>query len=284
MTTRPPAVCLALVLSGALLHALPARAAPPETPGERLPAATAVQDEPPETPIAVPALLPTGLLIAWKPSILSVRVDSGSGATFGSDKFQPLRLLARYTFAFSEQVPFVGRVEAEGGRFQTDHDRATTYGSDGYDFTVRALAGAATRITPGFTVFASAGVLNRYQHGYAKGGAPTVGVFGAVSNFELEFRVYPIITLSLFAEGAIAPFAYATQANLGTLSDSSELRGRIQLSFDLAPNTAFDVGYDFTRWHSDFSRSTITGNPAPDRAFLVDQREYALTVGLRFHR
>ncbi len=72
--------------------------------------------------------------------------------------------------------------------------------------------------------------------------------------------------------------------NLGTLSDSSELRGRIQISVDLAPHTAVDVGYDFTRWHADFSRSTITGNAAPDRAFLVDQREYALTVGLRFHR
>jgi hypothetical protein len=276
-------VCLAFVLSSALLHALPARSAPAETPAEQLPAAKGVQDEPAETPIAVPALLPTGLLVAWKPTFLSVRVDSGSGATFGSDKFQPLRLLVRYTFAFSEEVPFVGRVEAEGGRFQTDQDRAT-YGSDGYDFTVRALAGAATRITPGFTVFASAGLLSRYQNGNANGGAPTVGVFGAVSNFELEFRVYPAITLSLFAEGAIAPFAYKTQANLGTLSDSSELRGRIQLSFDLAPHTALDVGYDFTRWHSDFSRSTITGNPTPDRAFLVDQREYALTVGLRFHR
>jgi hypothetical protein len=215
--------------------------------------------------------------------ILSVRVDTGRGYAFGSDKLQALRFLGRYTFAFSDNVPFVGRVELEGGQFQTDQQN-NTFGSNGYDFTLRGLAGAATRITPGFTVFASAGFITRYQHGYANGGAPTVGLFGAVSNMELEFRLFPIITLSLFAEGAITPYSYSAQVNLGQLSDASEFRARVQLSFDLASHTALDLGYDFTRWHAGFSESTITGNANPDRAFFVEQREYALTVGLRFHR
>ena len=215
--------------------------------------------------------------------LLTVRVDNGVGTTFGSDKLQGLRALARYTFPVNEAWPFVGRVELEGGQFTTDQERST-FGSYGWDFTLRALAGAATRITPGFTVFASAGLITRYQHGYARGGAPTVGLAGVVSNMEFEFRLLPVVTLALFAEGAITPYAYNTQINLGTLSDASELRGRIQLSFDLARHTALDVGYDFTRWHGGFSQSTITGNTSPDRAFLVEQREYALTIGIRFHR
>ena len=45
--------------------------------------------------IEVPDPTPTGLLIAWKPALLSVRVDSGSGSRFGSDSLQPLRGVAR---------------------------------------------------------------------------------------------------------------------------------------------------------------------------------------------
>lgn len=274
-----PAASLAQVAPGpaAAQLAAPALATEPAAP------ATPPAAEPVETPIAVPPLVPTGLLVAWKPTLLSVRVDSGAGATFGSDRVQAERGLLRYTFAFSEALPLVARAELEGGRFQTDQDRST-YGSNGSDATVRALAGAAARITPGFTLFVAAGALTRYQHGYANGGAPTVGVLGAVSNFELEFRLFPVVTLSLFGEGAIAPVAYDAQANLGKLSDSSELRGRLQVSFDLSRNLALDVGYDFTRWSMGFSQSTITGNAAPDRAFFVDQREYALTLGLRLQR
>ncbi|GAC1595376.1 MAG: hypothetical protein NVS4B10_03780 [Myxococcales bacterium] len=236
-----------------------------------------------ETPIPVPPLTPTGFLLAWKPMLLTVRVDNGRGATFGSDKLQALRLLARATYAFSERAPFVGRVELEGGEFRTDAEEGT-FGSNGYDFTLRGLAGAATRISPGFTVLASAGLITRYQHGYASGGAPTVGLAGAVSNMELEFLLWPNITLSLFAEGAITPLAYNAQVNLGRLADASELRGRAQLSFDLAPNSAIDFGFDLTRWHASFSQSTITGNLNPDRAFLVDQIESAVTIGVRLRR
>src|SRR5207253_94303 len=54
-------------------------------------------EEPAETPISVPEPIPHGFLVAWKPMILSVRIDSGVGTRFGSDKFQPFRGLIRYT-------------------------------------------------------------------------------------------------------------------------------------------------------------------------------------------
>jgi hypothetical protein len=273
---------LMLVLVPALLAASPARAAADQEGAPQV-AAQPEAPDPAETPIPVPPLTPTGFLVAWKPMLLTVRVDNGSGATFGSDKLQALRFLGRYTFALSKRAPFVGRVELEGGEFRTDAQNGT-FGSNGYDFTLRGLAGAATRISPGFTVLASGGLITRYQHGYASGGAPTVGLVGVVSNIELEFMLWPYITLSLFAEGAITPYSYNAQVNLGRLSDASELRGRVQLSFDLSPNTAIDVGYDFTRWYSGFSQSTITGNLNPDRAFFVEQLESAVTVGLRLRR
>ncbi|HXN56879.1 MAG TPA: hypothetical protein VN874_11475 [Myxococcales bacterium] len=272
-----------LVLVPALLAASPARAAADQEGAPQVAAAQPEAPDPAETPIPVPPLTPTGFLVAWKPMLLTVRVDNGSGATFGSDKLQALRFLGRYTFALSKRAPFVGRVELEGGEFRTDAQNGT-FGSNGYDFTLRGLAGAATRISPGFTVLASGGLITRYQHGYASGGAPTVGLVGVVSNIELEFMLWPYITLSLFAEGAITPYSYNAQVNLGRLSDASELRGRVQLSFDLSPNTAIDVGYDFTRWYSGFSQSTITGNLNPDRAFFVEQLESAVTVGLRLRR
>ena len=57
-------------------------------------------EEPAETPIVVPSPIPVGFLVAWKPTLLSIRIDSGQGAQFGSDKFQPLRILGRYTTTF----------------------------------------------------------------------------------------------------------------------------------------------------------------------------------------
>jgi len=72
-----------------------------------------------ETPILVPSPIPVGFLIAWKPSIITVRVDSGKGSQFGSDKLQPARGLARYTSTlFGEKL--LVRAEIEGGRLQTD--------------------------------------------------------------------------------------------------------------------------------------------------------------------
>jgi hypothetical protein len=275
---------LAPVLVASLLAASPARAASaPEDPEPPKAAGQPAESDPSETLIMVPPLTPTGFLLAWKPMLLTVRVDNGTGATFGSDKLQALRFLGRYTFAFSQRAPFVGRVELEGGEFRTDAEKGT-FGSNGYDFTLRGLAGASTRISPGFTVLASAGLITRYQHGYANGGAPTIGLVGVVSNMELEFLLWPNITLSIFGEGAITPYSYNAQFNLGRLADASELRGRVQVSFDLSPNTAIDVGYDFTRWYAGFSQSTITGNLNPDRAFFVEQRESAMTLGLRLRR
>ena len=129
--------CIALAAAFASLSSLsapPARAAAQPAPGAPdTPAATtgapaaitdapvcAPKEAPAETPIAVPPLLPTGFLFAWKPMFLTVRVDNGVGSTFGSDKLQGLRGLARYTFPVNESWPFVGRVELEGGQFTTD--------------------------------------------------------------------------------------------------------------------------------------------------------------------
>jgi hypothetical protein len=237
--------------------------------------------EPPdvrEIPIEIPDPTPTGLLIAWKPAVLSVRLDTGKGSQFGSDTWQPLRGLGRFTFQLLHDKPFFGRVEVEGGRFQTGDQGI---GSTGADVTGRLLAGAATRVTSGVLLIAGAGLLTRFQYGRANGGAPTIGMFGIASNIELDVRIVPTISLTGFLEGAIAPFPYAAQANLGDLSDASEVRARLQISVDVSPTVTFDVGYDFTRWHAAFGRSTILKNP--DESLLIEAREHAATFGLRWH-
>jgi hypothetical protein len=234
-----------------------------------------------ETPILVPSAIPVGFLVAWKPAILTVRVDTGSGSKFGSDKLQPFRALGRYTTTFFKGK-FLARAEVEGGRFQTDTE-GVHLGSDGYDITARLLGGTATQVLPGFTVVASAGFLSRYQHGTGlSNGAPQIGVFGVTSNAEVEYKLTPNLTVSLFVEGGLAPLPYLTEARLGTLSDASEFRTRLQVSLDLTPKAAIDVGYDFTRWHASFAGSTVTGNPNPDQALLLSSKDYALTIGIRW--
>jgi hypothetical protein len=229
------------------------------------------------TPIEVPDPTPTGLLIAWKPALLSVRVDSGSGSRFGSDSLQPLRGLARYTTRLGQDKPFFGRFELEGGRFETDNQGL---GSTGVDWTVRLLVGAATRITSGVILIASAGLLTRYEVGRSQGGAPTIGIFGLDSNIELEMRLFPSITLSGYLEGAITPYPYLAQSNLGDLSDADEVRLRLQLSIDVSRSATMEFGYDLTRWHATFTNSTILGTV--DRALLVETREHAATFGIRY--
>jgi hypothetical protein len=253
---------LALLL--ALCAAVPARA-----------------DEPIETPIPVPSPIPVGFLIAWKPTILTVRIDNGAGSQFGSDKFQPFRLLGRYTTTlFDEKL--LARGEMEGGQFQSD-TQGTQLGTDGFDVTARVLGGTATRISQGFTVTASAGLLTRYQRGsQAGGGAPRIGLLGVTSNVELEFRIAPMLTFSGYLEGGLTPVPYGAQPNLGVLSDASEFRIRLQLSFDVSPRAAIDVGYDFTRWHASFAGTTVLGNPNPDQALLLEAREHAITLGVRW--
>jgi opacity protein-like surface antigen len=245
------------------------------------PAAAAERVPPPEVnevPIEIPDPTPTGLLIAWKPAVLSVRVDTGQGnSTFGSDTFEPLRGLGRFTFQILGNKPFFGRVEVEGGRLETSD---AGLGSSGADVIGRFLVGAANRITSGVVLTASAGLLTRYEWGSSTGGLPQIGMFGAVSNLELDVRIVPAISLGAFVEGAIVPFPYAAQSNLGDLSDASEFRGRLQLSYDATPSMAIDIGYDFTRWHSAFTNSTILGTT--DRALLVESREHAATLGIRF--
>jgi hypothetical protein len=249
----------------------------------------ALPDDFAETPIPVPPVLPTGILIAWKPMLLQLRADNGGRADnirdqFSSDKLSALRFLVRYTHLFDEKMPFVGRVELEGGEFKSDQqaDSASTFnvGSTGIDVTGRLLVGAATRVSPGFTVVGSLGGIIRYQYGKAQGGAPTMGSYGAVANMELEFRVHPVVTLSLFGEAAIAPLPFYVQTNLGELDDSSEIRGRIQLSFDLSRSSAVDFGFDATRWHTILTKTTIAGQSP--QALILETRELALTLGLRW--
>jgi len=228
-------------------------------------------------PIEVPDPTPTGLLIAWKPALLSVRVDSGSGSRFGSDSLQALRGVARYTTRLGQDKPFFGRFELEGGRFETQNQGL---GSTGVDWTVRLLVGAATRITSGVILIASAGLLTRYEVGRSQGGAPTIGMFGLDSNIELEMRLFPSITLSGYLEGAITPYPYLAQSNLGDLSDADEVRIRLQLSIDISRSASMEFGYDLTRWHATFTNSTILGTI--DRALLVETREHAATFGLRY--
>ena len=245
------------------------------------PAALAQRHPPPdmrEVPIEIPDPIPTGLLVAWKPTVLSLRLDTGTGGSkFGSESFEPGRGLARFTFQLLGDKPFFGRVEVEGGQFKTSEARL---GSTGADITGRFLAGAATRISSGIVLTAGAGVLTRYEWGRPTGGVPTIGMFGVASNLELDVRIVPAISLGFFVEGAIAPFPYLAQTNLGDLSDASEFRGRIQLSYDVSPSMALDVGYDFTRWHAAFTNSTVLGST--DRALLVESRDHAATIGVRF--
>ena len=233
----------------------------------------------PETSTSVSRILisPIGLLLAWKPAILSVRVDSGTGSKFGSDSLQPLRGLARYTFRIQKDKPFFGRFELEGGRFETDNQGL---GSTGIDATGRALVGAATRIFPGVVVVASAGAITRYEVGRSANGAPTIGIFGLDSNIELSVRIFPTITVSGYLEGAITPYPYLAQSNLGDLSDADQVRVRFQVSIDVSPSASMDFGYDFTRWHAVFTNASIL--PTSDRALIVETREHAATFGLRY--
>jgi hypothetical protein len=241
----------------------------------------APQDSPPEVAISVPSPIPSGFLLAWKPTVLSVRVDSGAGTAFGSDKLQLLRFLGRYTTNLLHDSLFA-RAELEGGEFQSDTS-TTALGTEGYDVTARLLGGTAVRITSAFLVTAGAGLITRYQRGRAGGGAPTIGIFGATSNVELEYRLAPLVTVSGYLEGGLAPLPYGAQKNLGVLSDASEIRLRVQLSLDLGTNTAVDLGYDFTRWHAAFSRSSaLDPSAAADQALLLEDREHALTLGFRW--
>lgn len=239
-------------------------------------------EEPKEIPIKVPTPIPVGFLVAWKPTLLSVRVDSGAGSQFGSDKVQLLRGLFRWTTTlFDEQL--MARAEMEGGQFESD-TQGTKIGSNGADFTVRVLGGTATRISPGFTITASAGPITHYQWGTnPQTGAPRVGYFGVGSNIELEYRLAPLITVSGYLEGALLPVPYAAQRNLGDLSDASEIRLRLQVSLDVSPKAAVDVGYDFTRWHSSFSGSNVLDpTRGPNQALLLEAREHAITFGVRW--
>ena len=257
-------------LSLLLLLALPVAAQ------ERLPEAA-------ETPIMVPSPIPVGFLLAWKPLLQSVRTDTGVGSRFGSDTWQPLRVLARYTTTLLDEK-LLARAELEGGRFQTDTQEGTNrlLGSDGYDVTGRILGGTAVRIGQGLVITASAGLITRYQRGRAASGAPEIGIFGVTSNMEIELRVAPVVTASLFFEGGLAPFPYAAQKNLGDLSDASEIRARAQLAFELTRELALDVGYEFTRWHASFTNSSILSNGTPDKALLIESRQHALILGLRW--
>ena len=65
--------------------------------------------------------------------------------------------------------------------------------------------------------------------------------------------------------------------------DASEFRLRVQVSLDIGPGAAVDLGYDFTRWHASFAGSNVL-NPAssPDQALLLEAREHALTLGIRW--
>jgi hypothetical protein len=246
-------------------------------------AATGTVAEPPaEMAIMVPQPIPTGILFAWKPMILTVRVDSGAGQKFGSDSLQANRFLLRYTHLFDELQPFVGRVELEGGEFRTDAADVFFPGSVGTDWTARAMGGAAQRLSQGITIFGTAGIISRYQHGKVSGGSPTVGVVGAVANSELEFRLLPTLTASVFAEAALVPWSYYAQTNLGILSDCSEFRARVQLSMDFTRQLAADLGFDFTRWHSTWSQSSILDASNPNQALILEDREYTLTVGVRW--
>jgi hypothetical protein len=243
--------------------------------------ALAQSEELAETPIAVPSPVPVGFLVAWKPALLSVRVDTGAGSEFGTDKLQLLRALGRWTTTLFDDK-LMARAEIEGGQFQSDTPIAL--GSQGVDLTARLLGGTAARISPGFVIIASAGMITRYQWGTgAQSGALRGGIFGVSSNVELEYRIAPVLSVSGYLEWALAPFPYNIQSNLGNLSDASEFRARIQFSLDVGPSTAVDIGYDFTRWHSAFTNSNVIDPSGPaDKALLLEDREHAITFGIRW--
>jgi hypothetical protein len=269
---RPSVRSLALAV--ALCSAFPAFSA------DAIPPEAGQGPAPAETPIRVPSPIPVGVLIAWKPAILTVRVDRGAGSKFGSDVLQPFRVLGRYTTALLADK-FLARAEVEGGRFQTD-SQGVNLGSDGWDVTGRLVGGTATQVLPGFIVIASAGFLTRYQRGTGvSGGAPEIGFLGITSNAEFEYRVAPALTFSLYLEGGLASLPYAVESRLGKLSDASEFRLRLQMSIDLTPKTAVDIGYDFTRWHASFAGTSV-GDPNQGQALLVSSKDYALTIGLRW--
>lgn len=277
----PLRASLILLLAAAVPGAALAQATPPLQSTAVPPAPNPVLDEPVETPIPVPSVIPTGLVIAFKPQILSVRIDSGKGSEFGSDKLQLGRGLIGYTSRLLDDKQYLAHVELEGGQFQSDA-QGQNIGTDGFDLVLHLLGGAATRVSQGVTIVASAGVLTRFQRGRAVGGAPEIGLFGAASNMELNMRLAPTITLSFFVEGGLTPIPYLTQSKLGVLSDASELRLRAKLTFHLYQDIGLDVGYDFTRWHASFAGTTILGNPKPDQALLIESRQHAILVGLRF--
>jgi len=81
----------------------------------------------------------------------------------------------------------------------------------------------------------------------------------------------------------VVPFPYAAQRNLGDLSDASEFRARIQVSFDVASDFAVDIGYDFTRWHATL-RQLDHPQPRSRRGarWCSRSREYALAGGIRW--
>jgi hypothetical protein len=271
-----------IALAAALCLAAAARAADiPNHPTDLSTRTIDIPSDAPETPISVPSPIASGFLLAWKPAIFSVRVDNGAGTTFGSDKFLALRGLGRYTTRLFHDSLFM-RAELEGGEFSSD-TRGTSLGTEGYDVTARLLGGAATRITPGFLITAGAGLITRYQRGRAVGGAPSIGVFGATSNVELQYRVAPLFSVSGYIEGGLAPLPYGAQKNLGVLSDASEIRLRAQISMDVGTSTAVDLGYDFTRWHAAFSQSNALDPSGPaSQALLLEDREHALTLGIRW--
>lgn len=263
----------------------PARPQPAPAPPPKAPETIA----PEEVPLPSPAPVPIGFLLAWKPSILSVRVDAGQGAKFGSDKVQPLRLMASYTRSLDELAPFVGRIEVEGGQFSTDDEGSGPglfAGSTGAEWIGRLTVGASTKVFSGFNILGSIGFFSRYQWGRASGGAPTLGVFGAVASSELQFRVAPVLTVVLFGEVALAPFPYWAESRLGDLSDCSEIKGRLQLSLDLTQDFAIDLGFELARWHLAFTRSTIlsTDNPPTPQALLIGARQFQLTLGARWKK
>src|SRR4030088_1369133 len=207
------------------------------------------------------------------------RCASTRGAVWGSEpaSCRRRRGRGRYTMRLIAEKPFFGRFELEGGRFETQNQGL---GSTGLDWTGRVLAGAATRITSGVILIASAGLVTRYEVGRSRGGAPTIGIFGIDSNIELEMRLFPTITLSGYLEGAITPWPYLAQSNLGDLSDADQVRVRLQLSIAVSRSATMEFGYDLPRWHSTFTNSTILGTV--DRALLVETREHAATFGLRY--
>lgn len=263
----------------------PASPPPAAPPSPQAPAPFVLPPE--ELPLRVAPPVPIGFLLAWKPSVLSLRVDSGAGGKYGSDKFQPLRAMASYTRQLDDQSPFVGRIELEGGQFSTD-DQVTAdpnrffAGSTGAEWIARVTMGASTKVSSTFNILGAIGAFSRYQWGKPSGGAPTLGVFGAVASSELEFRIAPTFTVLVFGEVALAPFPFWAQAQLGDLSDCSEIKGRLQLSLDVTPDFAVDVGFEVARWHLAFTRSTILGTA--DQALLIAARQFQLTLGARWKK